>query len=48
LRPDAAVGLTAKMTRDEWARFVDETAGAWMGELELPAQGEFEVRDELL
>jgi hypothetical protein len=45
---DAAVGLTAKMTRDEWARFVDETAGAWMGEHERPAQGEFEVRDELL
>jgi hypothetical protein len=39
------VGLTARMTRDEWARFVDETAGAWMGELERPEQGELQVRD---
>jgi len=44
---DAPVGRTAKMTQDAWERFVDETAGAWMGDLERPAQGELEVRDEL-
>jgi hypothetical protein len=44
---DVGVAHTSKMTRDEWKRFVDETAGAWMGDLERPAQGEFEVRDEL-
>ena len=44
---DAAVAPTPKMTRDDWARFVDQTAGAWIGDLERPAQGEFEVRDEL-
>jgi hypothetical protein len=44
---DAAVGHTTEMTRDEWARFVAETAGAWMGDLERPAQGELEARDEL-
>jgi hypothetical protein len=34
------------MTRDEWARFVAATAGAWKGDLERPEQGEFEVRDQ--
>jgi hypothetical protein len=37
---------TARMSREEWARFVATTAGAWKGELERPEQGEFEVRDQ--
>ena len=44
---DVSGGLTAKTTRDAWARFVEETAGAWKGDLERPEQGELEVRDEL-
>jgi hypothetical protein len=43
----AAVSRTAPMTPEEWARFVDETAGAWKGDLERPEQGELEVRDQL-
>jgi hypothetical protein len=43
---DVAVGKATKMTPEEWARFVDETAGAWKGDLERPAQGELEVRDQ--
>ena len=35
-----------KMTREEWARFVAATAGAWKGELERPEQGVFEARDQ--
>lgn len=38
---------TATMTPEEWERFVDETAGAWKGDLKRPEQGEFEVRDQL-
>ena len=37
----------APMTQEEWRKFILETAGAWQGDLERPAQGEFEVRDEL-
>ena len=43
---DAAVGQTAKMTPEEWKRFVDETAGAWKGDLERPDQGDLEIREE--
>jgi hypothetical protein len=43
---DVAVGKAAKMTPEEWPRFVDETAGAWKGDLERPAQEEFDVRDQ--
>ena len=35
------------MTQEEWHKFILETAGAWQGDLERPAQGEFELRDEL-
>jgi hypothetical protein len=45
---DVPLGSPAKMTPEEWARFVDETAGAWKGELERPEQGRLENRDELL
>jgi hypothetical protein len=38
---------TTELTQEQWARFVEETAGAWLGELERPAQGELEVRDKL-
>jgi hypothetical protein len=37
---------TMRMRRDEWARFVDETAGSWRGDLERPQQGELEIRDQ--
>jgi hypothetical protein len=40
-------GETTELTQEQWARFVAETAGAWLGELERPEQGEFEVRDQL-
>jgi hypothetical protein len=43
---DAAVSKTENLSRDEWARFVDETAGAWRGDLERPEQGELEIRDQ--
>jgi hypothetical protein len=33
--------------REEWRRFVLETAGAWQGELVRPEQGEYEQREEL-
>lgn len=32
---------------EEWRQFVLSTAGAWQGDLERPAQGEYEQRDEL-
>jgi hypothetical protein len=35
-----------KPSREEWAHFVAATAGAWLGELERPDQGKFEVRDQ--
>lgn len=44
---DVTVKRTEKMTPEDWARFVDQTAGAWKGDLERPEQGEFEVRDQL-
>lgn len=34
-------------SREEWLRFIDNTAGKWEGELERPAQGEYEERDPL-
>jgi len=42
---EPALEKPTKMTREEWARFVAETAGAWKGELERPDQAEFETRD---
>jgi len=44
---DVLVGKNAKMTPEEWARFVYETAGAWKGDLERPEQGVLETRDQL-
>ena len=33
--------------REEWKRFIEETAGCWQGEpLVRPEQGEFEKREE--
>jgi hypothetical protein len=43
---DVAGGKATKMTPEEWARFIGETAGAWKGDLERPAQGALEVRDQ--
>lgn len=34
-------------SREEWLKFVDETAGKWQGEFERPPQGEYEERDAL-
>jgi hypothetical protein len=34
-------------TREEWLRFIENTAGKWEGELERPPQGEYEERDPL-
>jgi hypothetical protein len=31
---------------DTWRQFVEATAGQWLGELELPTQGEYEARDQ--
>jgi hypothetical protein len=42
-RPD----MLRPSERDEWHRFVHETAGAWQGDLARPDQGELEQRDEL-
>ncbi len=35
------------LSPDEWRRRVLETAGKWEGELERPAQGEYEQREPL-
>ncbi len=40
-------GDSAPQTRAEWSKFVEETAGAWLGDLDRPPQGVLEVRDEL-
>ena len=45
VEPAEAAAETAELNPEKWARFVDETAGAWKGELERPAQGELENRD---
>jgi hypothetical protein len=45
---DEIVKETARMFREERARFVDQTAGAWKGELERPEHGEAEDRDQLV
>ena len=47
VEPAETGGETTELTREQWARFVDETAGAWLGDLERPDQGELEVRDQL-
>ena len=36
---DVLVGKHAEITPEEWARFVDETAGAWKGGLRAPGTG---------
>jgi hypothetical protein len=36
-----------EMTHEEWLRFIENTAGKWVGELERPPQGEYEERDPL-
>ncbi len=43
---EGRIGESPKMTREEWAQFVAATAGAWKGDLERPAQGMLEVRDQ--
>jgi hypothetical protein len=35
------------MTPEEWAAFLDRTAGMWQGEFERPPQGDYEVREPL-
>jgi hypothetical protein len=35
------------LSPDEWRQRVLETAGKWQGELERPAQGEYEQREPL-
>jgi hypothetical protein len=40
---DTAMSESENLSRDDWARFVDETAGAWRGDLERPEQGELGV-----
>jgi len=47
VEPADLAGETTKLTQDQWARFVHETAGAWLGDLERPDQGVLEVRDRL-
>lgn len=45
---DAATRMTPPSpTPEEWQAFLRSTAGAWQGDLERPAQGEYEQRDEL-
>lgn len=36
-----------QMTQEEWAAFINRTAGTWQGEFTRPEQGEFETRDPL-
>jgi hypothetical protein len=45
VEPAESAAETAELTPEKWARFVDETAGAWKGELERPAQGQLENQD---
>jgi hypothetical protein len=35
------------LSPDEWRRRILETAGKWQGEIERPAQGEYEQREPL-
>jgi hypothetical protein len=35
------------VSREEWLRFIESTAGKWEGEFERPDQGVYEVRDPL-
>lgn len=35
------------MTPQEWGAWVDSMAGAWQGDFERPAQGEYEEREPL-
>ena len=45
LEPEDEMG---KPTLTDWPPgFIESTAGAWVGELERPPQGEFEKREEL-
>jgi hypothetical protein len=36
-----------EVTREEYLRFIENTAGKWEGELERPPQGEYEEREPL-
>jgi hypothetical protein len=47
VEPADMVGEATEVTQEQWARFVAETTGAWLGELERPEPGEFEVRDQV-
>ncbi len=40
-------GEAIEVTQEQWVRFVAETAGASLEELERPEPGEFEVREQL-
>ena len=44
---EEVVGRSATSDRQAWHDFIRRTAGAWQGELEPPAQGDPERRDEL-
>ena len=45
LEPEDEIG---KVPAGHWPPgFIESTAGAWVGELERPPQGEFEKREEL-
>jgi hypothetical protein len=43
---EAPQGQPPTMTREEWARFVDQTAGAWKGDLECPKPVESAAREQ--
>jgi hypothetical protein len=43
---EAEAPATRPTTREEWLKFIENTAGKWEGELERPEQGEYERRDE--
>ncbi len=47
VEPTDTGGEATELAQEQWARFVAETAGAWLGEFERPEQGKFEVRDQL-
>ena len=41
------VQMIPETSREEWLRFIENTAGKWEGELERPPLGEPEERDPL-
>ncbi len=46
IEPAEPKGQTSPEQR-EWRQFIQETAGAWQGDLVRPDQGRYEQRDEL-